>query len=694
MNETEMPVPPMRYWWETEMLQDLLLEADDLHQALSQGLDFLLSTLKRPYGAVFVTMAPTLSPTLWVNNLPNQWLGLLSDPQSPLNIQVQKTILDGKIFAGEEAGLPVLFLPLAWNEKVLGAVMMGGVAGDEEEWPDWKMLVRPVARIISIYNKHSTAINHYEELLAMKLIAAAQNTELDINQIQLQMCLGLKEIFKGTAVLLFLLDDDDPHLAIKKYLGSQDDWASQSSLKMDAGLVRQCMQTGQAVELLDTHTNHLLNRDVDCIDGVEMQSAICIPMIANGQTLGALEIINHKDAPLNAYEMGLLMSMTTALANAIQNRRLFLRLKVINGDLEASRWELLNSRNTLRTLFDSMPSSIYIVDRKYTLIAINMSRSGRAREKPNLLAGRRCYEALFNRDHPCPGCRVSETFINGKSTERIGSETVDEDRQLEWEITTFPIYQDTSTQPVQVIVLEEDVTEKQRLEANLIQSERLAAVGQLAAGVAHEINNPLAAIIANAQLLERDLANGDPDLLESIKLISLAGTRASRVVRTLLSFSRKEKLEFSSIDLNANIMNAISLLQHEIVSRPIALELDLGSYLPRLIASKDHLEGIWINLIMNAIDATEGIQCKLKISTSFQNNKYRISIADNGHGISPDHLPHIFEPFYTTKAPGRGTGLGLSVCYRTVKQHGGTIEVESKVGQGTKFTIILPISPQ
>jgi len=244
---------------------------------------------------------------------------------------------------------------------------------------------------------------------------------------------------------------------------------------------------------------------------------------------------------------------------------------------------------------------------------------------------------------------------------------------------------------VQAILLEQDVTEKHHLEGIIAQSEKLAAVGQLAAGVAHEINNPLTAIIANAQLLQRQLPPGD-DMQESVELIAQAGARATQVVRNLLDFARKEEYHLAATDINETVQKALALAQHELLSRSIALDFEPDPDLPPIYASQDHLQGVWLNLLLNAVDAVQDGSGKIKVSTCQVGGEIRVAIADNGKGIPPERLARIFEPFYTTKAPGRGTGLGLSVCHRIVKQYGGHILVHSEVGKGSEFTVVLPIS--
>jgi signal transduction histidine kinase len=179
---------------------------------------------------------------------------------------------------------------------------------------------------------------------------------------------------------------------------------------------------------------------------------------------------------------------------------------------------------------------------------------------------------------------------------------------------------------------------------------------------------------------------------ESVELIAQAGARATQVVRNLLDFARKEEYHLAPTDINETVRRALALVQHELLSRSISLEFEPDSGLPTIYASQDQLQGVWLNLLLNAVDAVQDGSGKIKVTTGQVGGEIRVVIADNGKGIPPERLARIFEPFYTTKAPGRGTGLGLSVCHRIVKQHEGHILVHSEVGKGSDFTVVLPIT--
>jgi two-component system, NtrC family, sensor kinase len=529
------------------------------------------------------------------------------------------------------------------------------------------------------------------EMKTLHIIATTLSASLELDEMQAWMVQGICRILNATAGVIILLDDTDHQLAIKKTLGKGANWVYQANLLVDTGLVAGVIRSGESLRVADVTHEPQFDPDLDWIQDLPPGSLLCAPLIANGKTIGAIAILNKQDGAFDDYDQEITAAIATTLANAIHNTRLIQQLKVANADLEANRWELLRSRNTLRALFDSTPTSIYIVDRKYTLIAINRSRANIAKRRPNEVVGKLCYETLYQRSEPCPGCRVSETLFTGRNTQRIERRWEADGNLQELEINTYPIHNETG-QVVQTFLFEEDVTEKRRLEATLAQSEKLAAVGQLAAGVAHEINNPLTAIIANAQILQRKLSPDEEDERDMVDLIIRAGDRAAQVVRNLLDFARKEQYEFAPTDLNETIRRALALAQHELAARSIRLTFEPAENLPLIQASHDHLQGVWLNLLMNAVDAIDDQQGEVRVTTSRHGNEARVTVADNGRGIPPGRISRIFEPFFTTKEPGRGTGLGLSVCHRIVKQHGGHMLVDSQIGRGTEFTVVLPLS--
>jgi signal transduction histidine kinase len=527
------------------------------------------------------------------------------------------------------------------------------------------------------------------ELRILETLVTEQNRHLDQNTLQVNAVSNISEYVKTDETLFVIFDFENPDLAIKKLLGPEHTWKNESTfLIKDSNLCATITE-----DMLLINGTSLANSEPDPLIydafATPVRKVILAPLSVNKKILGAVIFINPLFDFMDERRKKILELIVKGLANAIYAVEHNRKLIVSNADLEASQWEILNSRNTLRTFFDNIPSCVYIVDRSYTIMAVNSRRSERIGKAPYELVGRKCFEELFGNSSPCPLCRVAEAF-NGVPAVRNLREWGAQETFVHWEISTIPI-RENQNYINQVIVFDEDITEKWILEANLIQSEKLASIGQLAANVAHEINNPLAAIIANAQLLLRDLSEADEYTIDSLKLIETAGKRAAKIVNNLLQSARKEKHdEFEETSLNETIADAISMLQYEINKRSIAVSLDLDAEIPDIFANKNQLKGVWINLVTNALGAIESEQGTISISTRYENKEFRIVFSDNGKGILSEHKERIFEPFFTTKEAGKGTGLGLSVSLQVIKDHHGTIDAESTPGKGAKFIIILP----
>ncbi|MFH5832115.1 nitrogen regulation protein NR(II) [Halalkalibaculum sp. DA3122] len=236
-----------------------------------------------------------------------------------------------------------------------------------------------------------------------------------------------------------------------------------------------------------------------------------------------------------------------------------------------------------------------------------------------------------------------------------------------------------------------DLTELRMREEQVQQSERLAAVGHMAAGVAHEIGNPLTAISSLTQLVQR--RTDDEFVQNQLTKVRDQIQRINKIVRDLVDFSRPSSLDREETQINNTIESAVGLLKHDARCRDVAFNLNLNPDLPTILCVPDHIHQVLVNLLLNAVDAMNEVEDpEVNINTKRMEEPEGVCImvSDIGTGISEEHLDRIFEPFFTTKEVGAGTGLGLSVSHGIINKMGGTISVESEVGQGTTFTITLP----
>jgi len=239
------------------------------------------------------------------------------------------------------------------------------------------------------------------------------------------------------------------------------------------------------------------------------------------------------------------------------------------------------------------------------------------------------------------------------------------------------------------LIIFDDVTDRAELEQRLVQADKLSSIGLLAAGVAHEVNTPLAVISTYAQMLAKQVANDDQ---KSILLDKIAKQtfRASEIVNSLLNFSRTSTTSFGDVDLNKVVRETMSLLEHQIRKVGVEVKLDLAAGLPPVHGNAGKLQQVFLNLFLNARDAMDGGGV-LSVRTWAEESGARVDVSDTGHGISPEHIQRIYDPFFTTKGSRKGTGMGLAVTYGIVQEHKGSIEVSSRQG-GTRFHLRLPWS--
>lgn len=269
--------------------------------------------------------------------------------------------------------------------------------------------------------------------------------------------------------------------------------------------------------------------------------------------------------------------------------------------------------------------------------------------------------------------------------------------------TTFPVsltltvIQDDKGHPLGYSLIIRDITMQTRLDVQLRRSERLAALSVLAAGLAHELGNPLAVISNRIECMQEEIRDREPggSMEKDLEVLDQHATRIHELIRDFLSFAREEEADAGPIRLNELVVRVASLLDRTVRSRGVELEIDMEETVPVVPGSEKAIETVCMNLLLNALDATDRAG-KVTISTRYQSQleSIELSVRDTGSGIPDEHHRRIFEPFFTTKTAGKGTGLGLAVCASIVERHGGSISVESQVDVGSRFKVVLPVRKQ
>lgn len=339
--------------------------------------------------------------------------------------------------------------------------------------------------------------------------------------------------------------------------------------------------------------------------------------------------------------------------------------------------------------FDAIASPVMIVTSDYIVERANYAFARHCKLDITEVAGRVCYEAFAKRDEPCLSCPLQYAIeANRQGSDVLGNRA----HRREFEVSAYPLVL-AEDQPGGAVMSYRDITEERRLQLEVIQTEKMAAIGILAGGVAHEINNPLGGILAFTQLLLKDSRDQkNEELTADLKEIENAAIRCKKIVSDLLDFSRMSKdKEYAPVDVNKLIQNVIPFIRSEIKSLNVDLEMEVQEDIPKVQGIANRLQQVFLNLMTNACHAMpKGGKLKLTTGVTRDRKRVVVRVRDTGEGIPGDIQDRIFDPFFTTKMPGKGTGLGLSISYRIIREHGGTIEVDSNEGRGATFTILLP----
>lgn len=336
--------------------------------------------------------------------------------------------------------------------------------------------------------------------------------------------------------------------------------------------------------------------------------------------------------------------------------------------------------------FDAIEAPVQIVSADYEVMRANLAFADAGSKEITSIVGRKCFEVLACRKEPCSGCPLQSALRTGT---HASSALENQIGNCEFDVSAYPM---ESAGTRSAVVYYRDVTEERRLHREVIQQEKMAAIGMLAGGVAHEINNPLGGILAFVQLMKKDAKN-NKSMFEDLTEVEKAALRCKKIVADLLDFSRVSKdRERRELDVNELIEKVFPFIQRELRSLNIELVFDGAARLPRIFGIPDRLEQVFLNLMTNACHAMpKGGTLTVRTSTGGGGGFVKVHVRDTGVGIPAEIREKIFDPFFTTKEPGKGTGLGLSISYRIVKEQGGEIICNGVEGGGTEFVLRLPV---
>jgi two-component system NtrC family sensor kinase len=416
------------------------------------------------------------------------------------------------------------------------------------------------------------------------------------------------------------------------------------------------------------------------------EEPVVVSLDAAQHPLGALVVMPA--GPLTASARAFLSTVADILAPVLRQSAYALRLE--SEVIERTR-QIDRERRVTERIIDSLPVGLYVIDREYRISVWNRKREtgmqGVSREEA---IGRTIFDILHRQPASVLRKEFDEVFATGR-LQTFQMESTASGELRTYRLSKIPMRLNNG--PVtHVITIGEDVTEWRQAQERFAQAEKLAAIGTLAAGVMHEINNPLATIAACAESLEINHEDAPPDIQEGLRLIQSEVQRCKGIVDSLLDFSRPKASDKSLVDVNAAIDRTLFVLKHHTRFKKLQVKTELDRSLGEVVhANEEQLVQVFMALLINAKDAMhEQGTVALRTRPGEDGASVIAEVVDQGEGIRRADVPKVFEPFFTTKAPGRGTGLGLSICYAIVAEHGGRIEVDSAPGEGSVFRIVLP----
>ncbi len=389
--------------------------------------------------------------------------------------------------------------------------------------------------------------------------------------------------------------------------------------------------------------------------------------VTEGGELGSRLKIDKRD------EIGEVYSAFNLMADRLES------LMKQRNDLVA---ESVTQKEKIRSVFDAITDRLMLIAPDYTvLMANNAALNGQTRLEPEI----KCFRLLHRLSGPCDGCLLPRTV---RESVPIFGETNLPDGET-YLSHFYPIPDADTGAVTSVVHYCKSITEKKLMERHMMQAEKLAALGQLVSGAAHELNNPLGIILFYASMLKNELSDGS-EHLEDVEIVERHAEACKTIVEDLLTFARTVETRTTPTDLNESLEEVLAVLEKKFEKENVLLKKDLADDLPKIPMDPVKIRQVWVNLLLNAKQATE--RGTISVTTSRDDRKQRLGvvIADEGEGISPEIIHRIFDPFFTTKTTGEGTGLGLSVSYGIVKEHDGEILVRSVVGRGSVFEVWLP----
>jgi PAS domain S-box-containing protein len=505
------------------------------------------------------------------------------------------------------------------------------------------------------------------ELFSLQELSYVLSESIQLDRVVDQVARYAARFLQTEGAIVVLVEMEGRALRVVAASGTLESLVGQVSEDTEEALVRLAIG-GDRIEVAQGTETPTVN----LIGGLMVRSAAVVPLRAQGTTMGALAVADRRGGPFTTEDLWLLSTVATNASVVVANSRLY---EMVRRSEE--EWE---------TAFNALAEGIAVVGLEGAILRANRALAELAELPESELVGRDFCELLPGTSEAMTG--LIEAAYRKEKTAPLVVRLEHNHRVLR--LTGAPL---AGVQP-SVVILIEDVTEQRMLEAQIIQNDKMASIGQLVSGVAHELNNPLTSIAGLAELLlERPPHLEFPR--EHLRVIHDQAERAGRIVRNLLTFARKGVAEKTAVDLNDVVTRTSMLIMYELQLHGIDLDSELSPDPVVVLGDRYELQQVLLNLITNAVQAVGGLEPgkirRITLITDCSDSEAVLRVRDTGPGV-PKHLaPYLFTPFFTTKAPGEGTGLGLSLSYGLVKAHGGTLTYDPSPEGGAEFRVTLPL---
>jgi len=553
-------------------------------------------------------------------------------------------------------------------------------------------------------------VKHIHQLSSLWKITSALSETLDLDETLNAAAHGVIENLDVDSVVIYLKDDNSD-FRVACSAGYSENQYQTGNMTGPESAVTEVVKRNEKIILEGVVADEAPYTEFNSGEG--LRSAAYIPLTSKGGAFGVIGISSHSSGRFTEDDKSLLAIISNRIAVAIENASLhqetkkfgqFLELKVQQktAKLEESYQEIQLSEEKYRTMFDADPNPIIIADRETLRIldvnATALEYYGYSRDE--FLAMSFC-DLEFQADHE---------LIEGVKTISLNHSTF-YPKRVHKKKDGEPFYVNVHIRSVRfmgrdsLIATTPDVTENVEKESQLIQASKMATLGTMASGIAHEINQPLNVIQVCSDYFMKMIKKGETideeDFYAMAEEIERNVQRAAQTITHMKDFSRQSEVESDQLNINRPITDVFKILGQQLRIHGIDVTMDLADDLPPIVADHNRLEQVFINLVTNARDALDEKEAQsdgqdwnkiLKIKSCVEDDHVVVTVYDNGIGIPEDIRDKVFEPFFTTKDVGKGTGLGMSISYGIIKDYSGTIDVESNPGNGTTFTITFPIA--